>query len=995
MKKIISALLAAVMLLSSAAVLASCGTDQKDTQPEYISEDMRIAHINALIGDNLVIAENVKSVHYDEENDTEIIEYTWTVDPNYNKIVGKSVSNYTVENADGTNTAIKQGITNMSLIMENSRFAFYMDLNASNSKIDVTTQGGSITDFAILDKSTGHVYHSNSNYEANSTYANVKAPSKDVKGTPDMKVLNPIVSPLTIEAYDVNNKRYEFNFRENCLEDLRIQIVKMADNKLRIIYTIGNDPDKDLVPPVLTVETMEWLVERLNNVTTLNERGTKTLGEEALGDLDTNYKYVTPENLDLEDRERLIKNYPLLDAIPMYIVRVLNTKQKQTVKGAMQLAGFTVDMLKKEMEAVEYSGPERAVMFTIPVDLELTEQGLTVNIDSTLIQAPSKQKMYKISLLRAFGSMSPVSKMTGQPYIITCDGSGAYMPSSGYVTQSVYTDRVYGRDLTFQNTSETTKMMQIISPYLIYDRSDYGGMMVLLEDGRAQAFATARPSNLTNNPGASVNYDLVYSERDYRTYSGGQGNSSTSMSAFNDNSSSGAVLSKEKQVANYQVSYFFTEGNLSYSDYAKMYRDYLIDKGILPSETVAKGTKTPFYLEAVGAINKNESVAGLPIDSTKALTSYKELKEIVQKLIDAGVGNINVRYMYWSNEGYYNTINNIPDLMGEMGSKAELTDLVSFMKSNKVGFFPSADFLYVYKDTVGDALNYTNDAARRLDMRVARVYPRNLSTGITEPNSSYVQTILTPRLVPVLAKSYKEAFEKIIDNKQISLGNIGKDLNSNYKVGSILNRTQALDAHIEALDLFHDDDYEILVTTGNDYTWKYADHIVDLPIGASEYLSSTGSIPFIQMVLHGHIQYAASPFNISADYETHILKCLETGSGVIFRWMYDDNGVFDNTTFYDFYSLHYSDSFDRAVAIYKEVAPILDKVTSEQITLHENAAAYLKGVTNAEGERIATSNVFHVVYGNGTVELYINYNSSDVELEDGKTVPALGYLEVK
>ncbi len=995
MKRFISVLLAAVLLLSSVSVLASCGTSDSDDAPEYISEDMRIAHINSLIGDNLVIAQNVKSVHYDEETDMEIVDYTWTIDPAYNTVAGKSVSNYTYDDEEtGETVNVKQGITNMTLVMENDNFAFYMDLGASNSKIDVATQGGSITDFALIDKNTKQVYHSNSNYETNSTYANVKAPSKDVKGTPDMAVLNPIVSPLTIEAYDVNNKRYEFNFRENCLEDYRIQIVKMADNQIRVIYTLGNDPDKDLVPPVITVETYEWIVERLSAIETLNEKGTKTLGEEALGDLETNYKYVTPENLDLEDRERLIKNYPLLDAIPMYIVRVLNTKQKKTVKEAMQLAGFTVDMLKREMELVEYSGPERAVMFTIPVDYTLTEEGLTVNLDSTLVQAPSKQKMYKISLLRAFGSMANSSKLSGSPYIITCDGSGAYMPSNGYVTQSVYTDRVYGRDLTFQETSETTKMMQIISPYLFYDRSDYGGMMVLLESGTAQAYATARPSNSTNNPGASINYDLVYSERDYRTYSGGQGNSSTTIS-LNDTSSSGVVLSKEKQVANFQVSYFFTEGNLAYSDYAKMYRDYLIKKGILPSETVAKGTKTPFYLEALGAINKNESVAGLPVDSKKPLTSYSGLKEIVQKLVEAGIGNINVRYMYWSNEGYYNTINSVPDLMSEMGSKAELEDLVSYMKSNNVGFYPSADFLYAYKDKLTDVLNYTNDAARRLDMRVARVYQRNLATGITETNADYVQTILSPGLIPSLAKSYKAEFENIIDNKQISLGEIGKDLNSNYKVGRILNRSQALDAQLEALELFYDDGYDILVTTGNDYTWKYADHIIDLPIGASEYLSSTGSIPFIQMVLHGHIQYAASPFNISADYDTQVLKCLETGSGVIFRWMYEDNGVFDNTEFYDFYSLNYNDSFDRAVEVYEEVSALLDRVTSEQITLHENATAYIKGATTSEGEKVATNNVFHVVYGDGVLELYINYNSKDVELEDGKTVPANGYLEVK
>ena len=91
----------------------------------------------------------------------------------------------------------------MSKIMENDRFILYMCLTPG--KIDIEQQGGSVTDFAVYDKETKHVYHSNSNFEPNSTYANVKAPSKDVKGSPDMNVLNPIVSSLAIEAYDVAN----------------------------------------------------------------------------------------------------------------------------------------------------------------------------------------------------------------------------------------------------------------------------------------------------------------------------------------------------------------------------------------------------------------------------------------------------------------------------------------------------------------------------------------------------------------------------------------------------------------------------------------------------------------------------------------------------------------------------------------------------------------------------------------------------------------------
>ena len=157
MKKIISVFLAFVLFLSSVSVLAACGTDKADDEPEYISEDMRLEHIAKLEEGGVVIAENVKSVHHDEENDVDIVEYTWTVDPAYATPVGKEVSNYSYTDENGNNIAVKLGITNMSKIMENDRFILYMCLNPG--KIDIEQQGGSVTDFAVYDKETKHVYH--------------------------------------------------------------------------------------------------------------------------------------------------------------------------------------------------------------------------------------------------------------------------------------------------------------------------------------------------------------------------------------------------------------------------------------------------------------------------------------------------------------------------------------------------------------------------------------------------------------------------------------------------------------------------------------------------------------------------------------------------------------------------------------------------------------------------------------------------------------------
>jgi len=993
MKKIISFVLLLSIMITSFVSLASCS--EKDVNEGYITDEQREEHILMLIGDSEIIAENVKTETIEvDDTGMEIVrtEEEWVINKKYDETVG---------NKNAVVDGIRRGNEDMTLLLENSKYALYMDLTHETDKENMSA-------ICILDKETGHVYHSNP-YDSSGTYAN--GGSSGAK----TEVYKPIVSPLAIEAYDVSNKRYEFNYMEHCAAAKRLTITKLDDDTIRVIYTIGNDPDSDLVPPVVTMETWAWIEARLKA-----QEG----GEAQYRKLVNCYKDITPEKLTLEDKERFIDDYPTIEMFPMMIVRALNVRQKMIVKESMEMAGFNADMLKKEMDAVEYSGPARAVMYTIPVDLTLTEEGLSVTVDSNLILAPQKQKMYKISLYRALGSIMPINAGTkilgakdgrivnNDQYMIIPDGSGAIMPIKGDLTKDVYSGRVYGLDDTFQVQFDNAPEEQVVTPFLAFDRSTLGGMVAILSNGGAQAYATARPANETNNPTGSINYDLIYAERSYLTYSGGQGGSEdiTGSTKQEDTSSAGAILSKEDNIAVFTVDYFFTNGNMTYSEYAEFYRDYLIEHEILPAKLKADST-VPFYVDLLGAINKTESVVGVPVDHVVALTTYNQIQEIADALLEEGIENINFRYLYWANDGYYNTIFDGADPVSVLGSTAELKSVSESLQSSKIGFYPDANFIYVVKDELFDAMNYSQDAARRLDMTVARDLERDYATGYTW-KSGFDKTVIAPDKIPDLAAGFKSDLEKLVSNNQISLGAIGSVIDSNYKIGRIKNRTQSLEYHMQAIETF--EGYDMMFETGNDYTWKYASHILNLPMGSSQYMSTSEAIPFIQMVLHGYVDYASSPLNESADYSTAILEMLETGSGVYFKWMGAENSILNNTdyVFQDWYSVNYKDSFDIAVELYKEISGLMNKVANKPITNHEILEAYhvyegertyyaegdenyVEGELNASYNRIATSGVYATTYGD-SVKFIVNYNDYDVELADETTViPAKGYLEVK
>lgn len=837
------------------------------------------------------------------------------------------------------------GITGMIELSKNDNFILYLDLDD--------------TSIAVYDIKNGTIFHSD---PSNAGYI-------------DENQRLTIGSPLALEAYDALNKRYEFNFYENCYEDQGFVIADMGDGKFRIIYTIGNDPNKDLAPPVLTTDTYDRLYNTLDKLSPA-DRATLVAA----------YKLVTPSTITMEEKEALIRNFPTLDWQTLYIRRSLTTRQRASLTEAMKAAGFTASEVKEEMEKTEYQGPERSVMYTIPVDLILTDYGLEVSVDSSLILAPSQQRLYKLSLYRGLGASNAP---TGDEYMLVPDGSGAIIPANGSLSTLAYSERIYGADETLFRDYNTSVKEPVLTAIGIYDRGSQGAMAAIMSDGAAQSILTARPLNSTSNLTSSVNYEFIYDERDYRTYissqSGTTSSTATSVTFSSPETGYGVVLSKDIPEINFTVKYYFLEGGQDYSDYAAFYRNYLINEGLLPSEpTKEKGVS--LYLDFLGSTDVTETVVGFPTVKNRSLTTYSQLQEVLSKLSESGVNNLKTRYSYWSNGGYYNSVVNTVRLDSVMGSQNDLKSLVTYCTDNGIALYPTADFMHVYKEIMGDGINLQNDSARRLDLKLSRVTIRDRVTGalFSDMDASNYKSILSQHLLPGFADSYKESYENTVGLQSISLDLLGAYVNTNYKTNNIINRDKSLGYTLEVFDKFAD--YKVAVSQGNDYTWKYADAIYDIPQGSSEFNSESHSVPFIQMVLHGYVSYAGDAFNVSGDYETEVLRAVETGSNPSFKWMYENDTIFDNSSLLQFYTIDYRHTYDRAVNIYKELNEAMADVVNLPITDHRTIDA------KHAGSDVSVDNVFSTTYGDGYKTFYVNYNNFDVTLPDGTTLAAKSYI---
>ena len=132
-------------------------------------------------------------------------------------------------------------------------------------------------------------------------------------------------------------------------------------------------------------------------------------------------------------------------------------------------------------------------------------------------------------------------------------------------------------------------------------------------------------------------------------------------------------------------------------------------------------------------------------------------------------------------------------------------------------------------------------------------------------------------------------------------------------------------------------------------------------------------IPFLQIALHGLINYTESAHNLNSSPTLQMLRQLETGSAPYYIFTEAENSVFLNTNFNYIYSSQFNTWKDSAISNYKTLSSVLNGYCDDYITDHE----------------IITDKVRATTYGDDLFVL-VNYSSEEYDCY-GIKVPAEGY----
>lgn len=740
---------------------------------------------------------------------------------------------------------------------------------------------------------------------------------------------NYMKSQLIVDYFNTARTIGTYDSYSYCVEMGDQLEVESIENGVRFIYTLGDlTAATGIVPQYISSETLDAVC--------------------ALMDADdakfvrTKYKESNVADGYMELLESAAKG----------------ASQIRKLNRAFESAGFTQDDYNREMEG---SGVEGAVpiSFEIPLEYRLVGDAVEVSVPMCAVKENGGGSIYRISMLRFFGAAGT----NENGYLLVPNGSGSLINfNNGKTTAAPYSEYVYGIDplaaeLTVRENTENVKMA------LFGICREDSSVFATIERGGSLAYLSARVSGSINE------YNYVYPTFVVR------GNEKLAMFGTTGNEADLPIVEKKFYDENITVRYtMLTEEHAGYAGAANYYRDRLISEGVLTPNGASGDIK--FYYDVLGGIEKIKFFLGVRYRGLYAMTSFDEAVEISNDLAANGISNQVMNYQGWCNGGYYHDVLDKIKVPLRLGGRSGLEDLSAAVEANGGTFYADVAFQRVTEITEryseGNETSRYYGAGYVADFGLVNPATLRQTSGLGWSENLFY--LISPKFLV----RYVEKFAGKIDRYDIggiSLRDLGNQLHSDKKRTNVIDRCEAQDVVEAELQNLEDTGKRMMMNAGNDYSFAYADDIINAPLTDNDYYIVDETIPFYEMLIHGCIDYSGSVINLSDTFDRTetVLNLVETGASPHFVFSWENSNEMKNTGLSRFYSTTYENWKQEALAVYDEVNGALKYV---------NGASIVDHVIYPNGLRAVT-------YSNG-VTIYVNTGTSDQTI-DGVTVPARSY----
>lgn len=619
------------------------------------------------------------------------------------------------------------------------------------------------------------------------------------------------------------------------------------------------------------------------------------------------------------------------------------TSQRKTVIGALVKKTFTpkTDGMVVDIDFSDVKIKLRLIL-TLENDgikIELPASHIVEYDPNLFVPGNVDVLLQKIQVYPFFGA----TKSQNNGYIIIPDGSGALVELEQSPSHLLsYSQPIYGADIGYDdipqvrnletlNAARPLERMTLPIFGIIHEVGE-SGILVNAIEGASYARYNYTSKNLTTEYYQSF-FEYVYRNQ-YKQYQS-RTDSSLHIYGFQKIPNQFDVVQKVT---------FLEHNEASYVGLAKKYRNFLDFK----NHQIETQDVYPIKIDILGLdveqgiLSKKEVVA----------SNYEDTIELLETLKKDGFLNIDLTYKTYDSktDSYRFTVKS------KLGGKRDFKSLVEYAKENNFNFNYYSNYTVTYemnKYTASKLSGQPMSALNETFMYQVKYY--------NDPDS-YLK----------LFKSDEKDFDKYnVDH--VAIGGFNHSLFTHMAKHDINYRNDGVESIKELLSYMNEKEYKINIYNADSYMLPYLDQYYDMPFSSSEQMIVSASIPLLQLIVSGKMQYYSKYLNFLTNESDILLRLIEFGINPSFI-MTTDN----------VYKIKYSNSSDIFTSEYRYLKYRMQNYHN----FIKEALNQINGKELVSHELIATGVAKSVFSGNLTV--YINYTQMAYTI-DGITIPAKGY----
>lgn len=677
---------------------------------------------------------------------------------------------------------------------------------------------------------------------------------------------------------------------------------------------------------------------------------------------------TTPGDAYLEDDANQHTGSPII--LEVVDTKALGSITARAYNGSITDGNLSAKLIDNGIEVVYYFDKYQ---ISVPVQYTLRSDSVAVSVDTTRITEGEDFMLKAVSLAPYMCAVpnigaaeeeesddeAPAEELVPlkDAYLFVPVGNGALVSPAVKDDNREYKSEVYGTDASRYQPYEYYKEENIKMPVFgVKDGED--AMVGIMESGAEHGAIEVSAGN------TKIDYSNVaatFYVRGFDIYADERSDTATMTTRL-----SKAMVDDTLTVGFYPL----TGEDADYVGMAKTYRDYLVKKGLVKSETV----ENAYALSILGNVMTQSLAFGVPYQSAKSMTTFNEAADMIEELAADTKQNPAVQLKGFGNSGL--DIGRVAGGFGfanVSGKKKDYSALTSYAASNNIPLF--TDFDLVFYNSAGKGFNTFNHVAKTATLHKAELYHRMLALRAQDKDMGPYNMLSRSQLSKAMDKLLKKGDK--LDVTGYSFSTLGTAAYSDYS-DEAYQMKKGMGAQVQSLfAAANESGHAVATDNANDYAAVGSDSVFNVEIEPRYTDVFDVYVPFYQIVFKGYVPLYSEALNLATDYDTAVLSAVASGTGLGYTLLQNYDVSFAASVQTNLYSSLYS--ANKAAIV-------------ETVSQYADYYAAIKGAT-IKDYTVLDNNVTVTTFDNGVVA-YTNPTSA-AQTYPGGELEAMGFTYVQ